>query len=99
MTVLNEDWFQMQTDEVKAAIIEAGRAAEQQVFPWGVENVAKTYKVWTDNGGIVHELSDEDQAKMEQDFAKVSADVLAGEPAVQAEYERLRGLVDAKRAQ
>ncbi len=98
VTVVNEDWFQMQTPEVKAAIIEAGRAAEQKVFPWGVSNVEKTYKVWTDNGGVVHELSAEDQAKMEGDFAKVAADILSGEPAVQAEYERLRALVDAKAA-
>ena len=95
VTVMNEDWFQAQTDEVKAAIVEAGRAAEQQVFPWGVENVKKTYQVWADNGGKINKLSAEDQAKMEADFSKVAADVLAAEPAVQAEYDRLRALVDA----
>lgn len=99
MTVVNEDWFQMQTEEVKAAIIEAGRAAENQVFPWGVENVERTYKVWADNGGKVNKLSDEDQAKMEADFSKLAADLLAAEPAVQAEYDRLRALVDAKAKQ
>jgi TRAP-type C4-dicarboxylate transport system substrate-binding protein len=99
MTVVNEDWFQMQPDEVKAAIIEAGRAAEEQVFPWGVENVEKTYKVWTDNGGKINKLSDEEQAKMEADFAKLAAELLAAEPAVQAEYDRLRALVDAKARQ
>lgn len=96
MTVVNEDWFQMQTEEVKAAIIESGRAAEQQVFPWGVENVERTYKVWGENGGKVNELSAEDQAKMEADFSKLAADMLATEPTVQAEYDRLRALVDAK---
>ena len=95
VTVVNEDWFQAQTDEVKAAIVEAGRAAEQQVFPWGVENVKKTYQIWADNGGKIHKLSAEDQAKMEADFAKVAADVLAAEPEVQAEYDRLRTLVNA----
>lgn len=99
VTVVNEDWFQGQTDEVKAAIIEAGRAAEEQVFPWGVENVERTYKVWADNGGKVNKLSAEDQAKMEADFSKLAADLLAAEPAVQAEYDRLRALVDAKAKQ
>jgi TRAP-type C4-dicarboxylate transport system substrate-binding protein len=99
VTVVNEDWFQMQTEEVKAAIVEAGRAAENEVFPWGVENVAKTYKIWADNGGKVNELSTEDQAKMEADFSKLSAELLAAEPAVQAEYDRLRVLVDAKAKQ
>ena len=99
MTVVNEDWFQMQTEEVKAAIIEAGHAAEEQVFPWGVENVKKTYKVWADHGGKVNKLSAEDHAKMETDFSKLSAELSAAEPAVQAEYDRLRALVDAKAKQ
>lgn len=99
VTVMNEDWFQMQTEEVKTAIIEAGRAAENQVFPWGVENVEKTYKVWAENGGKVNKLSAEDQTRMEADFSKLSAELLAAEPAVQAEYDRLRALVDAKAKQ
>lgn len=99
VTVVNEEWFQAQTEEAKAAIIEAGRAAENQVFPWGVENVERTYKVWTDKGGKINKLSAEDQARMEADFSKLAADLLAAEPAVQAEYDRLRALVDAKAKQ
>lgn len=96
MTVVNEDWYQSQTDEVKTAIIEAGRAAEEQVFPWGVENVQKTYKIWADNGGKVNELSEADQTKMETDFSKLAADLLASQPEVKAEYEKLHALVEAK---
>lgn len=99
VTVVNEDWFQSQTDAVKAAIVEAGRAAETEVFPWGVANVEKTYKVWTDNGGKVNELSPAEQETMSADFAKLAADLLAAEPEVKAEYDRLRPLVDAKGAQ
>ncbi|MBP0440017.1 TRAP transporter substrate-binding protein [Tianweitania sediminis] len=99
VTVVNEDWFQSQTDEVKAAIIEAGRAAEEQVFPWGVENVQKTYKIWADNGGKINELSAEDQAKMEAEFSKLATDLLASQPEVQAEYDRLRALVDGQAKQ
>lgn len=96
VTVVNEDWFQSQTDEVKTSIIEAGRAAEDQVFPWGVENVQKTYKIWAENGGKINELSADDQAKMETDFAKLATDLLASQPEVQAEYEKLQALVKAK---
>lgn len=96
VTVVNEDWFQSQGDDVKKAIIEAGRAAEMEVFPWGVANVEKTYKIWAENGGKVNELSAEDQAKMNADFGKLAADLLAAEPEVKAEYDRLQALVDAK---
>lgn len=95
MTVVNEDWYQSQTDQVKKAIIEAGRAAEEQVFPWGVENVEKTYKIWADNGGKVNELSAADQTKMETGFSKLATDLMAAQPEVQAEYEKLRTLVEA----
>lgn len=97
VTVVNEAWFQMQPPEVRTAIIEAGRAAEQEVFDWGVENVARTYAVWAENGGKVNALSAEDQARMEAGFAQVSAAILAAEPEVQAEYEMLRALVEARK--
>ncbi|MBW3098276.1 TRAP transporter substrate-binding protein [Pseudohoeflea coraliihabitans] len=95
VTVVNEAWFQSQSDEVKTAIIEAGRAAETEVFPWGVENVERTYKIWSDNGGTINQLSDEEQAKMEEDFAALATSLVDADPAVKAEYEKLKALVDA----
>ncbi|MBY5974350.1 TRAP transporter substrate-binding protein [Ferrimonas balearica] len=99
LTVMNEGFFQMQTPEVQEAIIEAGRAAEEQVFSWGVENVERTYNVWTENGGQIHELSEEDQAEMEAGFAEVTEAVLSSQPEVRAEYERILALVEAYRAE
>jgi TRAP-type transport system periplasmic protein len=98
VTVVNEMWFQSQTDEVKKAIIEAGRAAETAVFPWGVENVAKTYKIWTDNGGVINTLSEADQTKMDSEFQALAATLVDADPAVKEEYERLKALVAAKAA-
>jgi TRAP-type transport system periplasmic protein len=96
VTVVNEMWFQSQTDEVRKAIIEAGRAAEQSVFPWGVENVARTYKIWTDNGGVINTLSDADQQKMDSEFQALAAELVDADPAVKEEYERMKALVAAK---
>lgn len=93
VTVVNEDWFQAQPEEVRAAIVEAGRAAEEAVFQWGIDNVERTYGIWNDNGGVVNTLSDEEQAKMEADFATLAAELVAADPAVQAEYDRLKALV------
>ena len=41
VNVVNEAWFQAQPKDVQDAIRAAGREAEQQAFPWGVENVKK----------------------------------------------------------
>jgi TRAP-type C4-dicarboxylate transport system substrate-binding protein len=99
VTVMNEDWFQEQNAEVQAAILEAGRAAEAAVFDWGVENVARTYAIWEENGGVINTLSPEEQARMEAEFAALADSLLEAEPAVRAEYDRLLALVEAHRAE
>ncbi|WP_193178552.1 TRAP transporter substrate-binding protein [Oricola nitratireducens] len=98
VTVVNEDWFQQQPEDVRQAIIDAGRAAETAVFPWGIKNVERTYKIWTDNGGVVNHLSDEDQSKMEAEFADLATKLVDADPAVKAEYDQMKALVDAKAA-
>jgi TRAP-type C4-dicarboxylate transport system substrate-binding protein len=97
VTVVNEMWFQAQTPEVRAAILEAGRVAEMAVFDWGVENVERTYQIWRDNGGEIHRLPDAEQAAMQADFAALAQELLAADPAVKAEYDRLLALVQAAR--
>mgnify|MGYP000102777979 CR=1 FL=1 len=97
LNVINEDWFQAQPEEVRTAILEAGRAAEEAVLQWGIDNVANANQLWLDNGGQILELSAEEQAEMEALFAEVAAGVLESDPAVWAEYERLRDLAEATR--
>ena len=94
LNVVNEAWFQSQTPEVQAAIREAGRAAEQTVFPFGVANVERSNALWKENGGEIVALSDEEQAQMMASFEDIGAEIVAADPAVAAEYERLKALVD-----
>jgi TRAP-type C4-dicarboxylate transport system substrate-binding protein len=98
VTLVNEAWFQSQTDEVKAAIREAGRAAEGTVFPWGVENVERANAVWLENGGEIHRLSDEEQAQLQTTFAEVAQGVIADEPEVVAVYEKILAKLEEYRA-
>lgn len=90
VTLVNEAWFQSQPEEVRTAILEAGRAAEMAVFPWGVENVEKANAIWLENGGEILSLSDEEQEKMETLFLEVGEAEIADEPEVMAEYERIK---------
>lgn len=96
VTVINEDWFQSQPEDVQKAIVEAGRVAEEKVFPWGVANVEKTYKIWTDNGGVINELPADQQAKMNAEFAKLADELVKADPAVEKEYDTLKALVAKK---
>jgi len=96
VALVNESWFQAQTPEIQAAIREAGRAAETAVFPWGVENVARSEKVWTDNGGEIIELPAAEQQAMMTQFRDIGAQIVGADPAVKAEYDILFKVVEEK---
>ncbi|TDH38408.1 TRAP transporter substrate-binding protein [Pseudohoeflea suaedae] len=98
VTLVNEAWFQSQSDEVKTAIIEAGRAAETTVFPWGVDNVERAEKVWLDNGGEVHMLPEDQQKELQATFAKAADDVIADQPEVIEVKDRIEAKLEEVRA-
>jgi TRAP-type transport system periplasmic protein len=95
--VVNESWFQAQPKDVQEAIRAAGREAEQQAFPWGVENVAKTNAAWLANKGEILKLPPQEQAGMMQSFAAIGTRLVEQNPAAKAEMVKLQALVDAKR--
>jgi len=99
MTLVNENWFQSQTPEVQEAIRAAGRAAEERVFPWGVDNVKRANTVWLENGGEIHSLPEEEQAYLLETFAEVGADLIADQSEVLAEYQRILDVLEGKRRQ
>lgn len=98
VTLVNEAWFQSQSDEIKTAIIEAGRAAEETVFPWGVENVERAEKAWLDNGGEVQMLPDDQQTELQATFAKVADEVIADQPEVIEVKDRIAAKLEEARA-
>lgn len=98
VTLVNEAWFQSQSDEVKAAIIEAGRAAEKTVFAWGVANVERAEKAWLENGGEVHMLPEDQQAQLQETFVNVANEVIADQPDVVAVKDRIVAKLEEVRA-
>lgn len=99
VTLVNEAWFQSQSDEVQSAILAAGRAAEKTVFPWGVENVGRAKNTWLENGGEIHRLSDEEQAALQARFAAVATEVISDQPLVIEVRDKIMSKLDEVRAQ
>lgn len=97
VTVVNETWFQSQTEEVKTAILEAGRAAEELVLPWGIQNIERANAAWVENGGEILALSDEDRARMMATFQEVGEEILTADPDLAAEYKLLLEVTESKR--
>lgn len=90
LTLVNEAWFQAQPPETREAIRAAGRAAEERVFSWGVENVTRANQAWLDASGEIHSLPAEQQAEMMARFIEIGEAVISDQPAVLAEYDRIR---------
>ena len=97
INVVNENWFKAQPKDVQDAIRAAGREAEKQVFAWGVENLKKSNDAWVANKGEILKLAPAEQDAMMASFQALGAKIVEATPAVKAEFERLKKLVDAKK--
>lgn len=99
LTLVNEEWFQSQPADVQDAIRAAGRAAEETVFPWGVQNVERANAVWIENGGEILSLPEAEHSALMARFAEVGMTAIKGDPAVVEEYERILGMLQELRGE
>ncbi|MEQ9487874.1 MAG: TRAP transporter substrate-binding protein [Alphaproteobacteria bacterium] len=97
VNIVNESWFQAQDADVQQAIIESGRAAENAVLQWGIDNVNRANDRWLESGGVIHPLSTEDRTRMNKTFAEVSEQLLTEDADVASEYNRLKAVVEKTR--
>ncbi|SFU19440.1 TRAP-type C4-dicarboxylate transport system, substrate-binding protein [Sedimentitalea nanhaiensis] len=97
VTLVNEFWFAEQTEEVREAIIAAGRAAEQTVFPWGVQNVERANAAWTEAGGKINRLPDDQQAEMMQGFVELGSSLIVDQADVVDVHDRISAILQARR--
>lgn len=97
VNIVNEAWFKAQPKDVQDAIRDAGRAAEAQVFAFGVANVEKSNKVWQDNKGEIVKLSAAEQGSMMASFVKLGKEIVDKNPAAKPELDKLLALVAAKK--
>ncbi|MCK9909118.1 TRAP transporter substrate-binding protein [Microbacteriaceae bacterium K1510] len=97
VNLVNEQWFQSQPKDIQEAIRAAGREAEQQAYPWGVENVKKSNELWKANKGEILELPPAEKTAMMKSFVEIGTKIVEHNPAVKTEFVKLKALVDAKR--
>jgi len=95
--VINEDWFQSQSETVKQAIREAGRAAETAVLQWGIDNLARSNKAWGEHGGTIYPLSPGDREEMFKVFKEIGTRLLLEDEVTAGEYRRFLEVVERNR--
>ena len=96
VNLVNEAWFKAQPKDVQEAISAAGREAEQKAFPWVLENNKKSYEAWVANKGEIVSLPAQEQETMMKNFVALGTKIVEANPAVKAEFVKLKAVVDAK---
>jgi TRAP-type C4-dicarboxylate transport system substrate-binding protein len=96
VNLVNEGWFKAQPKDVQDAIRAAGREAEQQAFGWVQDNNKKANELWLANKGEILKLSPQEQDSMMKSFVALGTRIVEQNPAVKAEFVKLKAVVDAK---
>ena len=96
VTVVNEMWFQSQTDDVEEGDHRCRPGRRAGGIPLGRrechQDLQDLDRQWRRHQHAV----EADQQKMDSEFQALATKLVDADPAVKEEYERLKALVDAK---
>ena len=83
--------------ELEKIVRDVSREAEKLFFTWLPDDVERAKKNWTSNGGELISLPPAEQKRYVDDVTKVTEAILAGQPAIKAEYDALRAAAQRHR--
>ena len=83
--------------DLEKIVREVSRDAEKLFFTWLPDDVERAKKTWASNGGELITLSAADQKRFVEDVTKVTESIVAGQPAIKAEYDALRAAAQRHR--
>ena len=83
--------------ELEKIVRDVSREAEKLFFTWLPDDVERAKKNWTSNGGELITLPPAEQKRYVEDVTKVTEAILAGQPAIKAEYDALRAAAQRHR--
>src|SRR2546423_1638687 len=83
--------------DLEKIVREVSRDAEKLFFTWLPDDVERAKKTWASHGGELITLSAVEQKRYVEDVTKVTESILAGQPAIKAEYDALRAAAQRHR--
>jgi TRAP-type C4-dicarboxylate transport system substrate-binding protein len=89
VSVVSRLWYDKLPKELQAAVDDAGREADREIYPWAVDALAKSRQAWTGNGGTLSRLSAEEQAQMMKALQPIGAEVTAKNAGEKALFDLL----------
>ena len=96
--LVSKVWYDRLPRELQQALHEVAAKADAEMLPWSIAFNDRLYGIWTKTGGVLTELSPEEQVEFRRRTSTVAEAVLKDRPKVLAVYkvmkeaaERMRG--------
>ena len=87
LATVSDIWFQSLPEDLQQAVLDAAQTAETKMFARQLERQAENAARWTENGGVIHALSEEEQAKAVEAAAGVAESFLSANPDIRELYD------------
>lgn len=87
LATVSDIWFQSLPEDLQQTVLDAAQAAETKMFARQLERQAENAARWTENGGVIHALSEEEQAKAVEAAAGVAESFLSANPEIRELYD------------
>ncbi|KAA0969492.1 TRAP transporter substrate-binding protein [Aureimonas fodinaquatilis] len=91
LATVSDIWFQSLPEDLQQAVLASAQSAEERMFARQLERQATNNALWTENGGVIVELSDEEQAKAQESAAVVAETFLSANPDIRELYDLIKG--------
>src|SRR5579871_2257001 len=88
--VVNRAFLKSIGPELEAIVRDEARKADDLSASWGVEDVQRARKTWTEHGGENIELPPAEAARFNDEVSAVAAKLLADNPQIKEDYDAIR---------
>lgn len=82
-------WFDKLPADQQKLMRDLGKDLDKEISDWSMAEMPKMEKMWTDNGGELHHLSDADLKKLMEETAPIGPAVMKDRPQVKELYDIL----------
>ena len=95
--VVSKVWYDRLPRDMQQVLQEVAAQADAEILPWSIAFNDRLYKIWTKTGGVLTELSPDEQAELRRRLSTVAEAVLKDQPRALAVYNVMKAAADRTR--
>ena len=95
--LVSKAWYDRLPRELQQALHEVASKAHAEMLPWSIAFNNRLYGIWTKTGGVLTELSADEQAELRRRLSTVAEAVRKDQPKVLAVYGAMKAAAERTR--